>query len=84
MQLPYKSSSFSRASTAGERDLPNDQQDYSRIVREYRLFMVRRENNGGRLATSENNIYSKLHVWIIFQAHFKNNQITYKANLEHI
>jgi hypothetical protein len=45
--------------------------------REYRLFMVRRGKIGGQHAASENSIYSKLQVWITFQAHFKNKPITY-------
>jgi hypothetical protein len=51
---------------------------------EYRLFMVRGEKNGGGHTTSENSIYSKLHVWITFQARFKNKPITYEAILEHV
>jgi hypothetical protein len=46
--------------------------------------MVRWEKTGGRHTTSENSIYSKLHVWITFQAGFKNKPITYEAALEHV
>jgi hypothetical protein len=57
--------------------------------------MVCWENISGLHVTSENSIYSKYHVWITFQAHFKNEHallpslkihfpITCKAILEHV